>query len=225
MKISSSLPFTGLILACALLLTGCELPPRETWSIIQRDGLLTYWAREYNPPYPQSRYLGPRHGTPFRQSSHTRRVVPYRPSPDSRYMASAPSLSVPYRSNPRRVRAERNYSPRVIEEAPAPKVELEPAVVKTTPPVIPPAPVPPPATESIPYGASVPGRPGMVTSPFAQKQQLVDVNGMAPGEVVKDPYSGKLFRVPPTQQAAIEKTEPAAPSAPAASNEEAKPQP
>ena len=75
--------------------------------------------------------------------------------------------------------------------------------------------------DSLPYGTPVPGRPGMVNSPFAEKQQLVDVTGMAPGEAVKDPYSGKLFRVPPAQQAAAEKTEPATP----ATEEEVKPQP
>lgn len=225
MKTSSPLPFSGLLLACTFLLAGCELPPRETWNIIRRDGLLTYWSREYHPPYPQSRYLGPRHGTPFRPGSYTQRVVPYRPNPDSRYMVSTQSPAVPYRSTPRRVRPERIYNPRVIEEVPAPIVDMEPAVRRTNnPPVIATTPVPPPATESIPYGASVPGRPGMVTSPFAQKQQLVDVTGMAPGEVVKDPYSGKLFRVPPTQQAAVQKTEPVAPATSEAAQEESKPE-
>jgi hypothetical protein len=42
----------------------------------------------------------------------------------------------------------------------------------------------------------------MVNSPYANKSQLVDVAGMSPGQTVKCPYSGKLFRVPPTQQAA-----------------------
>lgn len=32
----------------------------------------------------------------------------------------------------------------------------------------------------------------MVTSPFAQKQQLVNVTGMAPGDTVKDPYLGSI---------------------------------
>ncbi|MDI1311422.1 hypothetical protein [Prosthecobacter sp.] len=42
----------------------------------------------------------------------------------------------------------------------------------------------------------------MVNSPFAGKTQLVDVSGMSAGQTVKCPYSGKLFKVPPTQQAA-----------------------
>ena len=52
-----------------------------------------------------------------------------------------------------------------------------------------------PATE-IPYGSRVEGRPGFVNSPFAQKNQLVDVAGIAPGVEERCPYSNKLFRVP-----------------------------
>jgi hypothetical protein len=47
----------------------------------------------------------------------------------------------------------------------------------------------------------------MVNSPYAGNSQLVDVAGMAPGQTVKCPYSGKLFRVPPTQQASSSKSE------------------
>jgi hypothetical protein len=78
--------------------------------------------------------------------------------------------------------------------------------------------------EALPYGSPVSGRPGMVTSPFAQKQQLVDVTGMAPGDTVKDPYSGKLFRVPPTQQASAATTPKTAP-APEPAAEKEKPAP
>jgi hypothetical protein len=60
----------------------------------------------------------------------------------------------------------------------------------------------------------------MVTSPFAQKQQLVDVTGMAPGDTVKDPYSGKLFRVPPTQQVSAATTPKTAPATEPAAEKE-----
>ncbi len=67
------------------------------------------------------------------------------------------------------------------------------------PPLIP-NPDPQPASTSalpeIPSGSRVPGRPGFVYSPFAQKNQLVDVAGIAPGVEVKCPYSNQLFRVP-----------------------------
>ena len=49
----------------------------------------------------------------------------------------------------------------------------------------------------LPYGIPVPGRKGMVTSPYAPEEaKYVDVTGFASGSVVKDPYTGKFFRVP-----------------------------
>jgi outer membrane biosynthesis protein TonB len=54
------------------------------------------------------------------------------------------------------------------------------------------------ATEksSLPYAKPVPGKPGYVFSPFDPNGGYVDVTGFAPGSKVKDPYSGKIFRVP-----------------------------
>ena len=40
-----------------------------------------------------------------------------------------------------------------------------------------------------------------MNSPFAAKHQLVDVTGLPVGMEVKCPYTGKLFRVPPQDQA------------------------
>lgn len=53
----------------------------------------------------------------------------------------------------------------------------------------------------LPYGSPIPGRPGFVNSPYAEKHQLVDVTGLSIGTDVKCPYTGKLFRVPPQEQA------------------------
>ena len=54
-----------------------------------------------------------------------------------------------------------------------------------------------PATqENIPLGLVIPGRPGFVHSPYAAKNQLVDVTGLPAGMEVKCPYTGKIFRVP-----------------------------
>lgn len=78
-------------------------------------------------------------------------------------------------------------------EAPKPKASETPAPqVAQKPPVN-----AKPTAADTPYGVPVAGRPGLVNSPYAGKLQLVDVTGLKPGQEVKCPYSGKLFRVPP----------------------------
>ena len=52
------------------------------------------------------------------------------------------------------------------------------------------------AKGDMPYGIPVPGRKGMVTSPYLPEGNYIDVSAFAPGTAVKDPYTGKLFRVP-----------------------------
>jgi hypothetical protein len=53
------------------------------------------------------------------------------------------------------------------------------------------------AKANLPYGIPVPGRQGMVTSPYTPEQaNYVDVTGFASGSVVQDPYTGKFFLVP-----------------------------
>ena len=52
------------------------------------------------------------------------------------------------------------------------------------------------AKGDLPYGIPVPNRKGMVTSPYLPEGNYIDVSAFAPGSAVKDPYTGKLFRVP-----------------------------
>ena len=53
------------------------------------------------------------------------------------------------------------------------------------------------AKAGLPYGIPVPGRKGMVTSPYTPDEgKYVDVTGFASGSIVKDPYTGKFFLVP-----------------------------
>ena len=48
----------------------------------------------------------------------------------------------------------------------------------------------------LPYGTAVPGKPGLVTSPFAPDAGHVQVLGFPPGTPVEDPYTGKTFLAP-----------------------------
>jgi hypothetical protein len=48
----------------------------------------------------------------------------------------------------------------------------------------------------LPYGTPVPGKPGLVTSPFAPDSGYVEVTGFPPGTAVEDPYTGKIFLTP-----------------------------
>jgi len=53
------------------------------------------------------------------------------------------------------------------------------------------------AKANLPYGIPVPGRKGMVTSPYTPDEgKYVDVTGFASGSIIKDPYTGKFFLVP-----------------------------
>jgi hypothetical protein len=46
------------------------------------------------------------------------------------------------------------------------------------------------------YGTPVPGKKGLITSPFSPDKGYIDVRGFAPGTPVKDPYSGKIILTP-----------------------------
>jgi hypothetical protein len=53
------------------------------------------------------------------------------------------------------------------------------------------------AKAGLPYGIPIPGRRGMVTSPYLpEEDKYIDVTDFASGSVVKDPYTGKFFLVP-----------------------------
>jgi hypothetical protein len=53
------------------------------------------------------------------------------------------------------------------------------------------------AKAGLPYGIPVPGRKGMVTSPYTPDEgKYVDVTDFASGSIVRDPYTGKFFLVP-----------------------------
>jgi len=68
-------------------------------------------------------------------------------------------------------------SPRKVRVVPAPVGEIAPV-------------------QYLVIAKPVPGKPGYVFCPFVRTAGYVDVTGLAPGSIAKDPYSGRPFRVP-----------------------------
>jgi hypothetical protein len=52
------------------------------------------------------------------------------------------------------------------------------------------------AKGDLPYGIPVPGRKGIVTSPYVPEGNYIDVSAFAAGSAVRDPHTGKIFLVP-----------------------------
>lgn len=122
-------------------------------------------------------------------------VAPVEPKPAPKIEAPTLSPTLPAPSGPTAALKSPTPTP-----APTPSVQPKPQVANN-PPSSTPAPQPKADGQEIPYGTPISGRPGFVNSPFAAKHQLVDVTGLPVGMEVKCPYTGKLFRVPPQDQA------------------------
>lgn len=214
------------------------MPTRDAWRIVQKDGLINYWAGNYGTGYTTGSYASaapfqtsqpyaaprPINQVPYRTTYHSNRYrvadynrVPYRPKTVTSSHSRKSTPTRPKNYDQPRAHSGNNEPSTSREVAKLDVVKSKPLTDSSTTASTTSDTVKKP-TETLPYGAPVTGRPGMVTSPFAQKQQLVDVTGLAPGDTVKDPYSGKLFKVPPTQQAAAptpaKTTSEAPPSAP-----------
>ncbi len=58
------------------------------------------------------------------------------------------------------------------------------------------APPDPNRSRDLPYGVAVPNRPGLVTSPYAPNEGLVDVREFPSSTEVMDPFTGKVFLTP-----------------------------
>jgi hypothetical protein len=99
-------------------------------------------------------------------------------------------------------RTSRRATPResnAAEATPSPVEEpSKPAKEEKITPIVLPASAAPAAKAKgdMPYGIPVPGQKGMVTSPYLPEGNYIDVSAFLPGSAVKDPYTGKIFRVP-----------------------------
>ena len=91
--------------------------------------------------------------------------------------------------------APRSQSPTVAETTAAKATAPSPIAPAPTTPAILPEKRSAEEIGALPYARPVPGKPGLVYSPFDEKF-LIDVRGVPPGTVVKDPHTGKSFRVP-----------------------------
>jgi hypothetical protein len=121
------------------------------------------------------------------------------------------SISKPFQPQPaqhqqtKKIRSARRPASRIssgAEASPTPtpieQPSSKPAKEEKTTPTVLPASVAPVAKAKgdMPYGIPVPGRKGMVTSPYLPEGNYIDVSDFAPGSAVRDPYTGKIFRVP-----------------------------
>lgn len=189
------------MLTPVVLLVQCAMPPREAWHSIQTNGLIPYLSSSRpSPPFRTGGLYANRY------SNYTQRPRYGTNTPNNYFSTLSTGVGssryVP-RKQPSRPSLVRSPDVKIPVEEPAhtaaPRIANNPPPVSSAPKTTDSAPA---TTESLPYGAPVPGRINMVNSPFAGKTQLVDVSGMSAGQTVKCPYTGKLFKVPPTQQAA-----------------------
>jgi hypothetical protein len=114
------------------------------------------------------------------------------PQPESTRPQSTKTPHATRRSTSRAAPAAAVTPPAVAQPSQAPKGEESPGTVRSVS-----AADLEKVKAGLPYGIPVPGRKGMVTSPYSpEEQKYVDVTGFASGSVVKDPYTGKFFLVP-----------------------------
>ena len=104
----------------------------------------------------------------------------------------------PTRKTTRASRQPTSQESNAAEAAPTPLgAASKPAKEERSSPAVPASAAPKEkARVDMPYGIPVPGQKGMVTSPYLPEGNYIDVSAFAPGSAVKDPYTGKIFRVP-----------------------------
>ena len=100
---------------------------------------------------------------------------------------------------PHKMKKKADDSAKKPPEKPQEESMTAPATPAPTPVEIRPAALAPPdprGRRDVPYGVTVPNKPGFVTSPYAPTQGLVDVRGFPSSTEVLDPFTGKIFLTP-----------------------------
>lgn len=199
-------------LVLALGLTACETPLGQSWN--------NAVSRLSPPPEDDrdARYgLNSNQPKPRKQSGSIDSDSVYLGPKPTRTMSTQPSVSNgPVRLKPFRSSTRNNVAPtpkptRKVSTNPTPKQTSKPTPTPTPKPVskrqtapTPNLEGPEPIVETAPkkvdeppsFASPVPGKKGYVTSPYSPDAGFIDVTGLDPGSLAKDPYSGKVFRVP-----------------------------
>ena len=81
---------------------------------------------------------------------------------------------------------------------PGPSVRIQKVVVAPSQVHVKPAPVAEQMSTKTEYAVAkpVPSKPGFVYCPYVREVKYIDIRGFTPGGLAKDPYSGRIFRVP-----------------------------
>jgi hypothetical protein len=188
-----------------------DYPWTPGYSVAQQRVQIPYSSNTAAKPTPSTTPLASSTTAPQPQKKNT-------PAKSSTVASSKPAK----RYSPSKPPSSATANTKVIKDSPVPKITNESAgvprqettvtepklnlptastpvqtqsnTISTAPAIVPPS--------SLPYGKNIPNRPGMVNSPYAASHQIVDVTGLKPGQEVKCPFTGKLFRVPGSEQAA-----------------------
>ena len=110
--------------------------------------------------------------------------------------------SKPHRQPPRAPFGYTGQPTEYYAQEEVPPVEPDAAAPQATPPPAPqyapaPAATPLPSRREAQPGIPVPGKPGMMKSPYHPDAGLIDYRGLPSGTEVKDPYTpGKIILVP-----------------------------
>jgi hypothetical protein len=195
--------------------------PMANLKPVYRSAFFDYpWQPGYSVAQQQPRQVAPLRATPIIPRATQLPVVQERrvktaPTPARRYQP--PAVSTKPKTQAPKVNNEVAGIPRqggfiaepevttAPSSTPPPAASYAPRITapqSAAPQSAPQAPTPPQGMTSLPYGKVLPNRPGMVNSPYAAAHQVVDVTGLKPGQEVKCPFSGKLFRVPGSTEAA-----------------------